>query len=142
MIIMKDRSKKLIRDFLSNSDEITDGLYAEIEETFGQVPFIFPALSERKEQFIFNSLGDLFTGRPESLDPKTAEIASIAATAACGANQCLGFHIKTALKSGILTRNQILDTILIGAMINRTRCLASSLRTFEKYAGKRGEQYP
>lgn len=140
-MVMDDDTKEIIRDFLSHSDRITESLYAELDDTFGKVPFIMKLLSEKKEQFIFNGLGDLYTGRPESLDPKTAEIATIAAAAACGADKCLGFHIEAALKSGI-TREQILDTILIGAMINRTRSLATSLRVFEERAGKPGDQEP
>ena len=138
---MDNDTKEISRDFLGHSDLITENLFAELDDTFGKLPFIMNTLSEKKEQFIFNGLGDLYTGRPESLDPKTAEIATIAAAAACGADKCLGFHIEAALKSGI-SRDQILDTILIGAMINRTRCLATSLRVFEERAGKPGEQEP
>ena len=141
LIVMDNDTEEVIQDFLSHSDQIGESLYAELNEIFGLVPFIFTSISERQKPFVFNGLGDLYTSRPESLDPKTAEIATIAAAAACGADKCLGVHIKSALRAGV-TRDQILDTILIGAMINRTRSLATSLRVFEERAGKPGDQEP
>lgn len=71
---MDANSKEIIQDFLSHSEEITESLYTEIGETFGKVPFILTSLSERKEQFIFNSQEDLYTGRPESPDVQTPRL--------------------------------------------------------------------
>lgn len=138
MVSMKDDTKKLIEEFSDRSDEIAEGLFEDFNDIFGMVPFIFTVLQEREKPFLFNSLGDYYTSRPESLDPKTAEIATIAAAAACGADKCLGVHIGAALRAGV-TRDQILDTILIGAMIDRTKSLAVSLKVFDKCAGKAEE---
>ena len=130
---MEEKTEEIIREFLGHSDELTEGIYSELEATMGRVPFIFPAMSEKKEVFIFNSLSDLNTARPKTLDGKTAEIATVAAAAALGADKCLGVHIVAALKEGV-SRSQILDAILIGAMINKTRSLAISLKVLEKFS--------
>ena len=72
--------------------------------------------------------------RPDSLDPKTAELIAVAAAAGAGADSCLKVHIGAALKEGA-SRDEILDVLLIAAMIGKTRVLASSLRRFREVCG-------
>lgn len=128
---MKPETEEIIDEFLSHADELGDEIVEEIEEILGIVPFIFTILRDRPDIFTLATIADYKTSRPESLDPKTAELVTIAAAAASEANSCLKVHIGAALREGV-SRDQILDTLLIAAMIGKTRILASSLRQFRE----------
>ncbi len=131
---MKPETEKLIDEFLVHADEIGDEIVEDVEEMIGIVPFIFTILRDRPDIFALATIADYKTARPESLDTKTAELISVAAAAAAGADSCLKVHIGAALKEGA-SRDQVLDTLLIAAMIGKTRVLASSLRQFRDVCG-------
>jgi 4-carboxymuconolactone decarboxylase len=131
---MRPEIKTKIQDLLAHSDEITEDIEAMAEEMLGTVPFILSILSERPEAFIFNTLGDFYTGRPRSMDERTAELVTIAAATALKSEACLKVHIAAAMKAGA-TRDEVLDAILIAALLGRTSILAPSLRIFKNAAG-------
>lgn len=135
---MKPEIKEKIEDLLLHSDEITEEIEAMAEEMLGCVPFILSILSERPESFVFSTLGDFYTGRPKSMDVQTAELVTIAAATALKSEACLKVHISAAMKAGV-TRDEILDTILIAALMGKTSILGSSLRVFQGAAGSREE---
>jgi len=128
---MKPENEKLIDDFLAHADDLGDDIVADVEEMLGVVPFIFPILRDRPESFALSTLADYRISRPDSLDPKTAELIAVAAAASAEAESCLKVHIGAALKEGA-SRDEILDVLLIAAMIGKTRVLASSLRRFRE----------
>lgn len=103
----------------------------------GVVPFIFTMLRDRPEVFALSAIADYRISRPDSLDAKTAELVAIAAAAGAGADNCLKVHIGAALKEGA-SRDEILDVLLIAAMIGKTRVLASSLRQLREVCGESG----
>ncbi|NLA39153.1 MAG: carboxymuconolactone decarboxylase family protein [Methanomicrobiales archaeon] len=131
---MKPETEKIIDEFLLHADDIGDEIVEEVKEMLGIVPFIFTILRDRPDIFALATIADYRTSRPESLDTKTAELISIAAAAAAGADSCLKVHIGAAMKEGA-SRDEILDTLLIAAMIGKTRVLASSLRLFRDVCG-------
>ncbi len=124
---MQDRNQQVVEDFLKHRDELSDDIMADVENMLGVLPFIFPVMRERADTFVLSALTDYKTGRPEYLSPKTAELIAIAAAAGAGADNCLKVHIGAAQQEGA-TRDEILDTIMIAAMIGRTKILASALR--------------
>jgi len=124
---MQDHHKRIIADFLNHREEISDDIMADVEEMLGLMPFILPVMRERPDTFVLSTLADYKTGRPEHLSPKTAELVAIAAAAGTGAESCLKVHIQAAKKEGA-TRDEILDTIMIAAMMGKTKILASALR--------------
>lgn len=124
---MKEKNTRYLTEFLKHADEIGDDILEDTEKILGTLPFIFPIMKERPETFVLSALADLKTGRPEHLLPKTAELIAIAAAAGIGADNCLKVHITAAKKEGA-TREEIIDTIMIAAMIGRTKILASALR--------------
>jgi len=124
---MQDKNEKIVADFLQHREELSDDIASDVENMLGVIPFIFSAMRERPDTFVLSSLADYKTGRPDSLSPKTAELIAIAAAAGVGADNCLKVHIKAAQKEGA-TRDEILDTIMITAMIGKTKILASALR--------------
>ncbi len=132
---MKPENKKLIDDSLAHANDLGDDVVEDVEGMLGVVPFIFSILQERPETFALSVVADYRTSRPESLDPKTAELIAVAAAAGAGADSCLKVHMGAALKEGA-SRDEILDTLLIAAMIGKTRVLASSLRRFREVCGE------
>lgn len=132
---MKPEHEQLVNDFLAHADDLGDDIVADVEEMLGIVPFIFSILRDRPESFALSTLADYRISRPDSLDPKTAELIAVAAAAGAGADSCLKVHIGAALKEGA-SRDEILDVLLIAAMIGKTRILASSLRRFREVCGE------
>jgi AhpD family alkylhydroperoxidase len=128
---MKPKNEKLIDDFLTHADDLGDDITEDVQEMLGVVPFIFSILRDRPEAFALSAIADYRISRPGSLDAKTAELVAIAAAAGAGADSCLKVHMGAALKEGA-SRDEILDTLLIAAMIGKTRVLASSLRQFRE----------
>ncbi len=135
---MRPEIQNKIQDLLAHSDEITEDINTMAAEMLGCVPFILSIMSERPEAFIFDTLGDFYTGRPKSMDVRTAELVTIAAAAALKSEACLQVHIAAAMKAGV-TRDEILDTLLIAALMGKTALLAPSLRVFRDAAGGREE---
>ena len=117
----------VVRAFLEHTDVIADEITSQAEEMLGRVPFIFTYMNERPESFVLSTLGDFYTARPKSMDVQTAEIATIAAAAALGADACLKMHIRVALEAGV-SRDQVLDTLLIASLIGKTSVMTKSLR--------------
>jgi len=124
---MQEKNQQIVNEFLSHSKEINEDIMADIEKMLGVMPFIFNSLKERPEIVMLATLADYNIGRPKTLSPKTAELIGIAAAAGAGAESCLKVHIKAALNEGV-TRDEILDTIMIAAMMGKTKILASALR--------------
>ncbi|NLL09333.1 MAG: carboxymuconolactone decarboxylase family protein [Methanomicrobiales archaeon] len=124
---MQEKNQQIVNEFLSHSKEINEDIMADIEKMLGVMPFIFNSLKERPEIVMLATLADYNIGRPKTLSPKTAELIAIAAAAGAGAESCLKVHIKAALNEGV-TRDEILDTIMIAAMMGKTKILASALR--------------
>ncbi|MBP7410271.1 MAG: carboxymuconolactone decarboxylase family protein [Methanoculleus sp.] len=128
---MKPDNEELINDFLAHADDLGDDITEDVKEMLGTVPFIFTILRDRPDTFALSAIADYRISRPASLDPKTAELIAVAAAAGAGADSCLKVHMGAALKEGA-SRDEILDTLLIAAMIGKTRVLASSLRRFRE----------
>jgi len=99
-----------------------------------RLPVGWRMMARRPEFVIFSSLKDFYALRPKSLDAKTAELLAVAAAASAGADKCLKVHIAAAEKAGA-SEDEILDAILIAAVIGQTRVLAESLRTFQEFEG-------
>jgi AhpD family alkylhydroperoxidase len=93
----------------------------------GSMPFILPVLRERPEYFALSSLADERVCRPKHLSPKIAELMALATAAGAGAEFCMKLHIRAAIKEGA-SRDEIYDTILIAALVGKTRVLAYALR--------------
>ena len=128
---MKPDNEELINDFLAHADDLGDDITEDVKAMLGTVPFIFTILRDRPDTFALSAIADYRISRPASLDPKTAELIAVAAAAGAGADSCLKVHMGAALKEGA-SRDEILDTLLIAAMIGKTRVLASSLRRFSE----------
>jgi 4-carboxymuconolactone decarboxylase len=131
---MKSENKDLIKALLDESPSLQEDIFDDTEKMLGTVPFILRVMARRPEFMIFSSLKDFYTLRPKSLDAKTAELLAVAAAASAGADKCLKVHMSAAVKAGA-SEDEILDAILIAAVIGQTRVLAESLRAFQEFEG-------
>jgi len=131
---MKPENKDLIKALLEESPSLQEDIFDDAEKMLGTVPFILRVMARRPEFMIFSSLKDFYTLRPKSLDAKTAELLAVAAAASAGADKCLKVHMSAAVKAGA-SEDEILDAILIAAVIGQTRVLAESLRAFQEFEG-------
>lgn len=134
---MKPDTEKLVEDFLAQTDDLSDEITEDVREMLGVVPFIFGVLRKRPEVFALSALADYRISRPDSLDPKVAELVAVAAAAGAGAESCLKVHMGAALKEGA-SPEQILDVLLIAGMIGKTRILATTLRQFRDVCDEGG----
>jgi len=132
---MKPENRDLIKSLLDKSPSLQEDIFDDTEKMLGTVPFILRVMARRPEFMIFSSLKDFYALRPKSLDAKTAELLAVAAAASAGADKCLKVHIAAAEKAGA-SEDEILDAILIAAVIGQTRVLAESLRAFQEFEEK------
>lgn len=133
---MKEENLKTVESFLARSEDIGDDILNDTQEMLGSMPYILPILRERSEIFALTALADERICRPLSLEPKTAELVAIAGAAGLGAEHCLKVHIQAAIKEGA-TRDEIFDTIMIAALIGKTRVLATALREMDALLPKK-----
>jgi AhpD family alkylhydroperoxidase len=132
---MKPENRELIKALLEEADSIQEDIYDDTKEMLGTVPFILRVMARRPEFMIFSALKDFYALRPQSLEPKVAELLAVAAAAASGADKCLKVHMAAASLAGA-SEDEILDAVFIAALIGQTRVLASALRTFQEFEGK------
>jgi AhpD family alkylhydroperoxidase len=132
---MKPENRDLIKSLLDKSPSLQEDIFDDTEKMLGTVPFILRVMARRPEFMIFSSLKDFYALRPKSLDAKTAELLAVAAAASAGADKCLKVHMAAAEKAGA-SEDEILDAILIAAVIGQTRVLAESLRAFQEFEEK------
>jgi AhpD family alkylhydroperoxidase len=138
---MKPENQKALDDFLSHADAIGDDILADTQKMLGSMPFILPVLRERREYFALSSVADEMVCRPASLSPKTAELVALAAAAGTGAEYCMQVHIRAAAKEGA-SRDEIYDTLMIAALVGKTRVLAPALREFCNAFPNKNERTP
>jgi len=124
---MRKENQMALDDFLARADAISDDILTDTQEMLGSMPFILPVLRERPEYFALSSLADEMVCRPKYLSPRTAEIVALAAAVSAGAEYCMKVHIRAAVKEGA-SRDEIYDTIMIAALVGKTRVLAPALR--------------
>jgi 4-carboxymuconolactone decarboxylase len=136
---MKPENKDIIKALLENTDSIQEDIYDDTEKMLGTVPFILKVMARRPEFMIFSALKDFYALRPQSLEPKIAELLAVAAAAASGADKCLKVHMSAAARAGA-SEDEILDAVFIAALIGQTRVLASALRTFQEFEGRSKEK--
>jgi 4-carboxymuconolactone decarboxylase len=138
---MKTENRKAVDEFLSHADSLSEDILADTREMLGSLPFILPVLQERPEYFALNSLADEMVCRPGHLSPKTAELVALAAAASTGAEYCMQVHIRAAAKEGA-SRDEIYDTIMISALVGKTRVLGPALRVFCDFFPKSAQEEP
>ena len=106
----------------------------------GAVGLMLRVLSRRPELFAPHVLqGVQIYDTPKAIDPKTAELAAIAASAALMCEYCLDAHMRAARRKGA-TLEEIFDVILVAGAIAESSTLAVAFRRFRQMEAKENDE--
>jgi alkylhydroperoxidase/carboxymuconolactone decarboxylase family protein YurZ len=119
--------------------EITEKILKAIEEAYGFVPVVNKVLSERPDIFIpAAGFGQAVLDREDgAMARKERFLCAVSAAAAVCGEHCLRVQIKHAREAGA-TKDEILESIMIGSYMSMTRSQSYALRAF---ADEFGIQY-
>ncbi len=126
---------KEISEFLMKSSKYSSEILKFLKDFYGKIPKVYEILANNDRdvqvltQFVKNQ--SIIKEKKSGLPLKTKELIAIAAAVALGCNYCQEVHMKAALELGV-TKDQIIETILISAMMAESSKLAVSMREFEK----------
>ena len=122
-----------------NEKEMKDKILRAIEKEYGFIPLVNEVLSERPDMFIPVATAgrSVFSGKGE-LDKKMRYLASLAAASALGAEHCIKVQMEQAVKAGA-TRNEILETMQIAAVMSMTHVQSYAFRKFREMFPKEDE---
>lgn len=119
------------------SQENVQRILERIEKVYGHVTLVSEVLSKRPDLFIpLSDLSSAIMFKPKFMDQKTMELAAIAAGSALGAEHCLTVHFKQAAKYGA-SEDEMLDAIMVGAMMAMTASQAVAYRKLAEYKENR-----
>ncbi|WP_459202181.1 carboxymuconolactone decarboxylase family protein [Methanococcus sp. CF] len=113
-------------------DEKLCELMEIVEKRYGKVPYIIekmknnPKLLESKINY-----DEAVVDNYKHIDPKTAELISVAVVSALGCEHCIEFHIEAAKKMGI-SEEQIMTAVLIAGSLSNSAVLSKSTRALQK----------
>lgn len=131
-----EQIESLLRE---NPEETRDAILDFFQREYGGTGFLMRTLAEeRPDVFVRYALKvDRNLGPRRALDPKTVELAAVAAAAALLCDHCVKAHIGSARANGA-TWEEILDAILIGAHIAESSSLAVALRAYKQEKARHG----
>lgn len=106
-------------------------LLKNIEDDYGEVPFILKAMSDKPNVLLPKIIyDDSVLRNPEHLDEKTVELLSIAVATALKCDHCLKMHLRVARRKGV-TEEEVFEAILLASAFSNTAALAQAMRVFE-----------
>ncbi|MDR1954402.1 MAG: carboxymuconolactone decarboxylase family protein [Candidatus Methanoplasma sp.] len=110
--------------------EITEKILKAIEDQYGFIPVVNQVLSGRPDMFIpAANLGKAILEGKGELDQKTRYLAAVAAAAALGGQHCVRVQMHHAVQAGA-TKDEVLESILIGSYIAMTRSQSYAFREY------------
>lgn len=119
-----------IDGLIDDEAAVTQTLLEKLRARDGQVGLLLRMLSRRPELFVPHVMqGTRLYHAPQAIDPKTAELAAVAAAAALMCDHCLDAHMSAARRKGA-TMEEIFDVLLIAGAIAESSTLATAFRRF------------
>lgn len=111
--------------------EITDKILKATEEKYGFIPVSNKIMGERPDLFVPSAeFSRAVLDREDGAIPrKNRFLLAISAAAAVGGEHCLKVQISHAREAGA-TRDEILESIMIGSFMSMTRSQSYALRAF------------
>lgn len=123
--------EKIERILKKEPDEAVEELLEEVEEVYGEIPYILNFMKQSPELLVTKILYDNSIIREfKRLDAKTIELVSIGVSAALKCEHCLKMHIRVARRLGI-TKEEIFDAILIAGSLSNAAVLAEGTRAID-----------
>jgi AhpD family alkylhydroperoxidase len=119
--------------FGKEPDEAVKELLKNIEEDYGEVPFILQAMSDRPNVLLPKIIyDDAVLRSPDHLDEKTVELITIGVATALKCDHCLNMHLRVAQRKGI-SDEEVFEAILIGSALSSTAVMAQAMRVYESH---------
>jgi AhpD family alkylhydroperoxidase len=134
---MKPESETILAGLFGRSEQLAGEIEEDAVAMYESVPYRFATLKERPDLFVLSTLADYLACRPESLDPRTAELIAMTAAAAANAPECLRIHMHAAQKEGA-SRQAIRDCLIIASVIRQASVQARSFRVLDEICGEGG----
>ncbi len=107
-----------------------------LRERDGGVGLMLRVLSRRPGLLVPHVLQGLqIYDTPQAIDPKTAELAAVAASAALMCEHCLEAHMRAARRKGA-TLEEIFDVLVVAGAIAESSTLAVAFRRFRQMEAK------
>ena len=111
-----------------------------LRERDGGVGLMLRVLSRRPGLLVPHVLqGHQIYDTPRAIDPKTAELAAVAASAALMCEHCLDAHMRAARRKGA-TLDEIFDVIVVAGAIAESSTLAVAFRRFRQMGAKEDDE--
>jgi AhpD family alkylhydroperoxidase len=124
---------------IDNDDKAAEAVLDYLMEKDGGIGLLTRVLSRRPNQFVpYLLYGFQAYEAPAHIDPKTAQLAAVAASAALMCDYCLIAHMRAAQSKGA-TLDEIMDVLLVAGAIAQSSTLAVAFRKFLQVEGKRDE---
>lgn len=119
--------------FGKEPDEAVKDLLKDIEEDYGEVPYILQAMSDKPNVLLPKIIyDDAVTRHPDHLDEKTVELITIGVTTALKCDHCLNMHLRVAERKGI-SDEEVFEAILIGCALSSTAVMAQAMRVYQNH---------
>ncbi|HET7088340.1 MAG TPA: carboxymuconolactone decarboxylase family protein, partial [Anaerolineae bacterium] len=101
-----------LASLIEHDAQAADTILEYLRKRDGGLGLLLRVLSRRPEVFVPHVLqGVQLYDAPKTIDPKTAELAAVAASAALMCEHCLGAHMRAAQRNGA-TLEEIFDVLL------------------------------
>ena len=124
--------KTLKNLFGKEPDAAVQELLKNIEDDYGEVPFILKAMSDRPNVLLPKIIyDDAVLRNPEHLDEKTVELVTIGVATALKCDHCLRMHLRVAQRKGI-SKDEVFEAILLASALTNTAALAQAMRVYEE----------
>src|SRR5574341_566023 len=137
-----DREQLLaeLASLIENDEQAVETILNYLRQRDGGAGFMLSILSRRPEVFVPHVLyGTHVYDAPKAIDPKTAELAAVAASAALMCEHCLDAHMRAARRKGA-TLEEIFDVILVAGAIAESSTLAVAFRRFRQMEVRDGDE--
>lgn len=116
---------------VKGKDKAAQDILKSIENTYGEVPYVFQFMKDSPEIFITKVLHNNAIQRSSALDAKTIELISVAVSAAMRCSHCLKLHIRIAANLGIPDDQIAAAVFLAGNLVNAS-VLATATRHLDE----------
>ena len=116
---------------VKGKDKAAQDILKSIENTYGEVPYVFQFMQDSPEIFITKVLHNNAIQRSSALDAKTIELISVAVSAAMRCSHCLKLHIRVAANLGI-PDDQIAAAVFLAGNLASASVLATATRHLDE----------
>jgi AhpD family alkylhydroperoxidase len=121
---------------IETDEQALETILNYLRQRDGGLGLMLSVLSRRPDVFVPHVLhGTRLYDAPKAIDPKTAELAAVAASAALMCEHCLDAHMRAARRKGA-SLEEIFDVLLVAGAIAESSTLSVAFRRFRQLEEK------